>query len=113
MRASTAWGLRALGIAGLGAAAGLARAARGIPTAMGGTPSGERARRMAKSPHFRDGKFHNEDVVFEPSTRSLAGTAMPRSRSKYHSVVSGSGMFARFPHAGATNHRRTSVQCPG
>lgn len=71
----TTWGLRALGIAGLGAAAGLYKAARGIPTAMGGRPEGERARRVAASPHFHDGRFHNEEYHFEPSSRSLAGTA--------------------------------------
>ena len=75
MRIFTSWGARALGVAGLGVAAGLVSAARGIPSAMGGRATGERRARMEASPHFRDGKFHNEDLVWEPGTRSLAETA--------------------------------------
>jgi L-ascorbate metabolism protein UlaG (beta-lactamase superfamily) len=76
----TAWGVRALGIAGLGVAAGLVKAARGIPSAMGGTAEGERRARMEASPHFRDGRFHNEAVEDQPSTRTLAGTARELAR---------------------------------
>ncbi len=71
----TSWGLRGLGIAAVAGATGLVQAARGIPVAMGGRPSGDRAQRMLASPHFRDGKFHNEEYLFEPGTRSLSGTA--------------------------------------
>jgi len=55
----TSWGLRALAIAAVAGASGVVQAVRGVPRAMGGTPSGERAARVAASPHFRDGKFHN------------------------------------------------------
>lgn len=67
----TTWGVRAMGIAALGAAAGLTKAARGIPRAMGGTPQGDLAARVAASPHFRDGKFHNEEMTWLPGTRSM------------------------------------------
>jgi L-ascorbate metabolism protein UlaG (beta-lactamase superfamily) len=46
----------ALGLAALGV---LARAAWDLPAAMGGTPAGERAERMRRSPQFRDGVFRN------------------------------------------------------
>lgn len=71
----SSWGVRALGIGAVAAGAGLWKSARGIPTAMGGRAAGERLKRMEASPHFRDGKFHNEDMVWLPSTRSLGETA--------------------------------------
>lgn len=81
----TTWGLRAAGIALVAGAAGLAKAVRGVPTAMGGTAQGSRLQRMIESPHFRDGKFHNEDVRDEasslqlgPTTRDLVTGRVPR-----------------------------------
>ncbi|PPK64025.1 MBL fold metallo-hydrolase [Actinokineospora auranticolor] len=53
--------LAALGLAGL------AWVVRDIPVAMGRRASGERAERMARSPQFRDGTFHNR-----ASTRSVS-----------------------------------------
>jgi L-ascorbate metabolism protein UlaG (beta-lactamase superfamily) len=38
----------------------LARAAWGVPAAMGAAPKGSRADRVNRSPQFRDGKFRNE-----------------------------------------------------
>jgi L-ascorbate metabolism protein UlaG (beta-lactamase superfamily) len=37
----------------------LARAAWGVPAAMGAAPSGDRAERVRRSPQWRDGKFRN------------------------------------------------------
>ena len=90
MRIFTSWGARALGVAGLGVAAGLVSAARGIPSAMGGRATGERRARMEASPHFRDGKFHNEDLVWEPGTRSLAETAGKMISGRADGVPGGS-----------------------
>nr|CEL23440.1 Outer membrane protein romA [Kibdelosporangium sp. MJ126-NF4]CTQ96820.1 Outer membrane protein romA [Kibdelosporangium sp. MJ126-NF4] len=45
---------------GIAVAGLLARAAWGVPAAMGGAPRGERAERVRRSPQFRDGKFRNE-----------------------------------------------------
>ena len=78
MKAVTTWGVRALGIGAVAAGAGLWKAARGIPTAMGGRPGGERLARMEASPHFRDGRFHNEDhdgLTAGPGLASLGDTA--------------------------------------
>lgn len=41
---------------------------------MGARASGERAARMAASPEWSNGKFHNQQLRFEPSSRSLAGS---------------------------------------
>jgi L-ascorbate metabolism protein UlaG (beta-lactamase superfamily) len=46
----------ALGVTALGL---LARAAWGVPAAMGAAPKGARAERVRRSPQFRDGAFHN------------------------------------------------------
>lgn len=46
----------ALGVTALGL---LARAAWGVPAAMGAAPKGSRAERVRRSPQFRDGKFRN------------------------------------------------------
>ncbi|MGV9762621.1 MBL fold metallo-hydrolase [Micromonospora tulbaghiae] len=46
-------------LAGLAAAAGLAWVARDVPAQLGGRLTGARAQRAARSPRFRDGRFHN------------------------------------------------------
>jgi L-ascorbate metabolism protein UlaG (beta-lactamase superfamily) len=46
-----------LGVTAIGL---LARAAWGVPAAMGAAAKGSRADRVNRSPQFRDGKFHNE-----------------------------------------------------
>jgi L-ascorbate metabolism protein UlaG (beta-lactamase superfamily) len=46
-----------LGVTAIGL---LARAAWGVPAAMGAAPKGSRADRVNRSPQFRDGKFRNE-----------------------------------------------------
>jgi L-ascorbate metabolism protein UlaG (beta-lactamase superfamily) len=57
---------------------------------------------MAKSPHFRDGKFHNEDVVFEPSTRSLAGTARELAKGAADRKPSGQVPLVKEAHEAST-----------
>jgi L-ascorbate metabolism protein UlaG (beta-lactamase superfamily) len=48
------------GLAGLaGAAASLAWAARGVPSALGGRPQGDRLERIRSSPQYQDGAFRN------------------------------------------------------
>ncbi|HEX5198422.1 MAG TPA: MBL fold metallo-hydrolase [Actinoplanes sp.] len=72
-RKSVVFGAAAL--AGAAAAAGaIAWALRDIPDAMGAPPSGERADRVRRSAHFRDGKFHNT----VPATM-LPANRMPRT----------------------------------
>ena len=43
----------------VGAGAALVRAGWQVPAAIGGRPEGERLARMRRSPHYRDGAFHN------------------------------------------------------
>jgi L-ascorbate metabolism protein UlaG (beta-lactamase superfamily) len=43
----------------VGAGAAIMRAGWQVPAAIGGKPEGERLARMRRSPHFRDGQFHN------------------------------------------------------
>ncbi len=43
----------------VGAGAAIMRAGWQVPAAVGGRPEGERLARMRRSPHFRDGQFHN------------------------------------------------------
>jgi L-ascorbate metabolism protein UlaG (beta-lactamase superfamily) len=55
MRTRTKVGLAVLA----GAAGAAAWALRDVPAALGAHPSGERAERLRRSAHFRDGTFHN------------------------------------------------------
>jgi L-ascorbate metabolism protein UlaG (beta-lactamase superfamily) len=43
----------------VGAGAAIMRAGWQVPAAIGGRPEGARLARMRRSPHFRDGQFHN------------------------------------------------------
>lgn len=65
---------------GLTAAGLLARAAWGVPSAMGGAPRGERAERMRRSPQFRDGKFRNEHPT-QTTPNGDAGDLIRRYRA--------------------------------
>jgi len=58
--ASTGSGGVFAALAVTGVAASLAWAARDIPSALGGRPSGARLERMRQSPRYRDGAFQNE-----------------------------------------------------
>jgi L-ascorbate metabolism protein UlaG (beta-lactamase superfamily) len=60
---------RSLLALGLGAAA--VWAAREIPAAMGARPSGDRARRVAASPQFSDGKFRNTVPASQVTAASM------------------------------------------
>ncbi|MGK5739569.1 MBL fold metallo-hydrolase [Micromonospora sp. URMC 103] len=70
-----ALGRRLGGLAGAAALAGLAWAARDVPLALGGRLTGARAERAARSPQFRDGRFHNpvstRSTVAEPGRNLL------------------------------------------
>ncbi len=65
---------------GLTAAGLLARAAWGVPSAIGGAPRGERAERMRRSPQFRDGKFRNEHPT-QTTPNGDAGDLIRRYRA--------------------------------
>jgi L-ascorbate metabolism protein UlaG (beta-lactamase superfamily) len=69
------WVAGGVGLGAVGALATSRWKLREVREAMGAAPTGTLAERVAASPHFHDGRFHNEDVRFEPSTRSAAGTA--------------------------------------
>jgi L-ascorbate metabolism protein UlaG (beta-lactamase superfamily) len=56
-----------------GVAASLAWAARDIPAALGGRPTGTRLQRMRQSPRFRDGAFQNEVPVSITAAPSVPG----------------------------------------
>lgn len=68
----SAWGVRAAGIAAVASAAAVVQAVKGLPRAMGSAASGERAARIAASPHFRDGKFHNGPLGGPTQTAPMA-----------------------------------------
>ena len=73
---------------GVGLAAWLVKAGRPIPEAMGGRAAGARAVRMAQSPEWSNGRFHNQQLRFEPSSRSLAGSVkeLVAGRQERHPV---------------------------
>ncbi|MEV1328701.1 MBL fold metallo-hydrolase [Micromonospora costi] len=70
-----ALGRRLGGLAGAAALGGLAWVARDVPLALGGRLAGARARRAARSPQFRDGRFHNptgaRSTIAEPGRNLL------------------------------------------
>ncbi len=49
----------ATGLALAAGGAGLVWATRGVPASFGARPDGDRAERVRRSPHYRDGKFRN------------------------------------------------------
>ena len=73
---------------GLGVAAWLVKAGRPVPDAIGGRATGARAARMKASPEWSEGRFHNQQLRFEPSSRSLAGSVkeLVAGRQERHPV---------------------------
>ena len=59
---------------GVSLATWVVRAGRPVPEAMGARPTGARAARMAESAAWSNGRFHNQQLRFEPSSRSVAGS---------------------------------------
>ncbi len=84
--------MRAPGLAiaagGLGLAAWAVRAGRPVPDAIGGRATGARAARMQASPEWSGGRFHNQQLRFEPSSRTLAGSVkeLVAGRQERHPV---------------------------
>ncbi|MDT0213679.1 MBL fold metallo-hydrolase [Rothia sp. ARF10] len=78
----------AVAAGGVGLAAWLVKAGRPIPEAMGGRATGSRAARMAASPEWSNGRFHNQQLRFEPSSRTLAASVkeLVAGRQERHPV---------------------------
>jgi len=71
------------------AGAALVKAGWQVPAQIGGRPSGERLERMRRSPHFRDGVFHNTVAasVTTPSSNMLRDMVFAKEQRKPTSPV--------------------------
>ena len=78
----------AIAAGGLSLAAWVVKAGRPVPDAIGGRATGARAARMQASPEWSGGRFHNQQLRFEPSSRSLAGSVkeLVAGRQERHPV---------------------------
>lgn len=84
---SAHWGRRLGALAGLAAAGWASWTARNMMVAFGGQAAGPRAERVARSPQYRDGAFHNAQVTSAmppPGTMMDTLRELARGRERRH-----------------------------